>query len=271
MNRSLRHPFKGSRRFGRPERERKARQKSPKQPKMRQSRFSVEAMLDAPDTSTSRPGLRIRVIALVVVGLFALLGLRLWALTVLEAPAAAQAANADQIRVVQIQPTRGLILDRYGNPLVNNVVTEQITLSRVAAIQEPGGGGPAGHTHRGDHRPGQGHHRRSPVQPVQAGADPVQRPVGRHPVHQRAPERVPRGDGGGHHPAELSPARTARAGPDGLSGVAGPRLRGDDQQRRAQVPGVAGLPGRRPLRPVGARVPVRVRAAGNARADSSWR
>ncbi len=137
MNRSLRHPFKGSRRFGRPERERKARQKSPKQPKMRQSRFSVEAMLDTPDTSTSRPGLRIRIIALVVVGLFALLGLRLWALTVLEAPAAAQAANADQIRVVQIQPTRGLILDRYGNPLVNNVVTEQITLSRVAATQEP--------------------------------------------------------------------------------------------------------------------------------------
>jgi penicillin-binding protein 2 len=137
VNRSLRHPFKGSRRFGRPERERKARQKSPKQPKMRQSRFSVEAMLEAPDTSTSRPGLRIRVIALVVVGLFALLGLRLWALTVLEAPAAAQAANADQIRVVQIQPTRGLILDRYGNPLVNNVVTEQITLSRVAAVQDP--------------------------------------------------------------------------------------------------------------------------------------
>ncbi len=137
MNRSLRHPFKGSRRFGHPERERKARPKSPKQPKMRQSRFSVEAMLDTPDTSTSRPGLRIRIIALVVVGLFALLGLRLWALTVVEAPAAAQPANADQIRVVQIQPTRGLILDRYGNPLVNNVVTEQITLSRVTAVQDP--------------------------------------------------------------------------------------------------------------------------------------
>ena len=140
MNRSLRHPFKGSRRFAPPERERKgkARTRGTKQPRLRQkNRFSVEAMLDAPDTSTSRPGVRIRVIALVVVGLFALLGLRLWALTVLQAPAAAQAANADQIRVVQIQPTRGLILDRYGNPLVNNVVTEQITLSRVTAIQQP--------------------------------------------------------------------------------------------------------------------------------------
>jgi penicillin-binding protein 2 len=137
VSRSLRHPFKGSHRFDRPEKERKARHKKAKQPKMRQSRFSVEAMLDAPDTSASRPGLRIRVIAVVVVGLFALLGLRLWALTVLQAPAAAQAANADQIRAVQVQPSRGLILDRYGNPLVNNVVTEQITLSRVTALQQP--------------------------------------------------------------------------------------------------------------------------------------
>jgi penicillin-binding protein 2 len=104
---------------------------------MRQSRFSMEAMLDAPDTTDSRPGLRLRIIALVVVGLFALLGLRLWALHVLQAPAAAQAVAANQIRAVQVAPTRGLILDRYGNPLVNNVVTEQITLSRVAATQYP--------------------------------------------------------------------------------------------------------------------------------------
>jgi penicillin-binding protein 2 len=104
---------------------------------MRQSRFSMEAMLDAPDTSDSRPGLRLRIIALVVVGLFALLGLRLWALQVLQAPAAAQAVAANQIRAVQVAPTRGLILDRGGNPLVNNVVTEQITLSRVAATQHP--------------------------------------------------------------------------------------------------------------------------------------
>ena len=140
MNRSLRHPFGGSKLFQRPEKERKAgrsARRSPRQPRMRQSRFSVESILDAPDTSSSRPGLRLRIIALVVVGLFALLGLRLWALTVLQAPAAAQAAIADQIRVVQVQPTRGLILDRYGNPLVNNVVTEQITLSRVTAMQDP--------------------------------------------------------------------------------------------------------------------------------------
>ena len=72
-----------------------------------------------------------------MVGLFALLGLRLWALQVLQAPAAAQAVVANQIRTVPVTPTRGLILDRNGNPLVGNEVTEQITLSRVAAAQHP--------------------------------------------------------------------------------------------------------------------------------------
>ena len=72
-----------------------------------------------------------------MVGLFAVLGLRLWALQVLQAPAAAQAVTANQIRAIPVAPTRGLILDRNGYPLVANVVTEQITLSRDAAKQDP--------------------------------------------------------------------------------------------------------------------------------------
>jgi penicillin-binding protein 2 len=94
-------------------------------------------MLDTPDSSAARPGLRLRVTGLIVIGLFALLGLRLWTLEVLQAPAAAHAVTANQIRAVSVAPTRGLILDRYGNPLVNNVVVQQITLSRVAAQQHP--------------------------------------------------------------------------------------------------------------------------------------
>ena len=104
---------------------------------MRQSRFSVEAMLDAPDTTAARPGLRLRIAGLAVVVLFALLGLRLWTLQVLQAPAAAQAVTANQIRTVSVAPTRGLIVDRYGNPLVGDTVTEQITLSRVTAAAAP--------------------------------------------------------------------------------------------------------------------------------------
>ncbi len=137
VSRSLRHPFRGSRRFFRSEEDRSPTRRKSKQPKLRQSRFSVEAMLDAPDTTDARPGLRLRVIGLAVAGLFALLGLRLWALTVLQAPAAAHAVTANQIRVVSVAPVRGLLLDRYANPLVNNVVTEQITLSRLAAQQHP--------------------------------------------------------------------------------------------------------------------------------------
>ena len=137
MNRSLRHPFKGSRHYLRPQRERTPRRKKTRQPKLRQSRFSMEAMLDAPDTSASRPGLRLRITGLIVIGLFALLGLRLWTLQVLQAPAAAKVVTANQIRVVQVEPTRGLILDRYGNPLVDNVPVEQITLARLTAQQDP--------------------------------------------------------------------------------------------------------------------------------------
>jgi penicillin-binding protein 2 len=104
---------------------------------MRQSRFSVESVLDAPDSSAARPGLRLRVAGLVVALLFALLGLRLWTLQVLQSPAAAQAVSANQIRTVAVDPTRGLILDRYGNALVGNNVVYQITLSQVTAKQHP--------------------------------------------------------------------------------------------------------------------------------------
>jgi penicillin-binding protein 2 len=104
---------------------------------MHQSRFSVEAALAAPDTTDSRPGLRLHIIAAVVVVLFGILGLRLWALEALQAPAAQRAVSSVEIRSVPVAPTRGLILDRYGNPLVGNSVTEQITLARVAAIQNP--------------------------------------------------------------------------------------------------------------------------------------
>ena len=137
MSRSLRHPFGGPRRTFRPEKGRRSRSKPARQPKIHQNRFTVASVLDAPDSSAARPGLRIKVIGAFVLVLFGVLGLRLWALTVLQAPAAAQEVNVNQIRAVQVQPARGLILDRYGNPLVDNQVVEQLTLSRVAAVQNP--------------------------------------------------------------------------------------------------------------------------------------
>ena len=136
MKRSLRHPLRNPR-YLRPERDRTARRKAPRQPKLHQNRFSVEGVLDAPDSTAARPGLRIRIVGLIVFVLFGVLGLRLWTLQVLQAPAAAQAVTANQLRAVSVPPTRGLILDRYGNPLVNNVSINTITLSRGAALQYP--------------------------------------------------------------------------------------------------------------------------------------
>jgi penicillin-binding protein 2 len=137
VSRSLRHPFGDKRIFGASSSTKPARARA-RQPKMRQSRFSVESILDAPDSTEARPGLRLRIVGVAVVGLFAVLGLRLWALQVLQAPAAAQAVTANQIRSVPVAPTRGLILDRNGYPLVGNQVTEEITLSRMAAQDDPG-------------------------------------------------------------------------------------------------------------------------------------
>ena len=137
MSRSLRHPFGGSHIYPRPEKDRKSRTKKVRQPKIHQNRFSMESVLDAPDSSAARPGLRLRITGVIVLALFGVLGLRLWALTVLQEPAAAQSVTVNQIRAVQVQPTRGLILDRYGNPLVDNQVVQQLTLSRMAATQHP--------------------------------------------------------------------------------------------------------------------------------------
>ena len=174
-----------------------------------------------------------------------MLGLRLWALTVLQAPAAAQAVNANQIRAVQVEPTRGLILDRYGNPLVDNAVVEQITLSRVAATQHPAVVGRLaaliGET----------------TAQVKASIDDK-----RNSIYKPVPILVRRArladilyikehqtdfpgvSLGRHHRAPVPPGGAARSGRRHLSGGPDPRIRGDHQQHRAPVPRLPGLPGR---------------------------
>ncbi len=197
-------------------------------------------MLDAPDTSASRPGLRLRVIALVVVGLFALLGLRLWALTVLQAPAAAQAVTANQIRVgpdrahpgADPRPLRQSAGQQRGHRADHPVPG--------GGRPAPRGGGPAGRPHRADHRPGPGHHRRHPATACtsRCRSCPTPRRADILYINEHQDE----------FPGVTSVATTQRnypqlelpgPAPDGLSGVPDPRLRGHHQQRRAQVPGVA--------------------------------
>jgi len=80
---------------------------------------------------------RLRVIGVMVAALFSLMFVRLWYLQVLDTQGFAQTVNANQVRGVEVPAARGLILDRNGSIMVDNQVTQDLTLSRVAAQQHP--------------------------------------------------------------------------------------------------------------------------------------
>jgi penicillin-binding protein 2 len=77
------------------------------------------------------PRVRLGVIAVVAVALFAALFARLWYLQVLSTEDYVQAAEANRIRVVQVEAPRGRILDRNGTVLVDNRVSTVVTVDRV--------------------------------------------------------------------------------------------------------------------------------------------
>ena len=154
-------------------------------------------------------------------------------------------SSANQIRTVPVTPTRGLILDRNGNPLVGNAVTEQITLSRVSAQQDPAVIGRLAALVG-----------KTPAQIQAAIADQqysLYKPV---PILNDAPtadilyikEHQAEFPGVSapcrRTAAHLPPGRAAGPGPGRLPGRPGARLRRDDQHRRTQVPGGPGVPGR---------------------------
>ncbi|HVM69646.1 MAG TPA: hypothetical protein VM204_07415, partial [Gaiellaceae bacterium] len=65
--------------------------------------------------------LRVGILGFVVLVVFALLFLRLWALQVLSGDRYLVAAQENQIRTLRLEAPRGSILDRNGVPLVTNV------------------------------------------------------------------------------------------------------------------------------------------------------
>ncbi len=77
------------------------------------------------------PRLRIGVLGIVAFALFAVLFGRLWYLQVMVAPRFAQAARVSQVRVIQIAPIRGRILDRNGVVLAENKLTTVVTVERA--------------------------------------------------------------------------------------------------------------------------------------------
>ncbi|HEX8770735.1 MAG TPA: penicillin-binding protein 2 [Acidimicrobiales bacterium] len=83
------------------------------------------------------PRLRLGVLGVVVISLFAALLARLWYLQVLAAPELRVEAQRNSVRLVESEGTRGRILDRKGRVLVGNRVSNAVVVSRQAADKKP--------------------------------------------------------------------------------------------------------------------------------------
>lgn len=81
--------------------------------------------------SSARGRLRIVVVQVLVLSLFATLFARLWFLQVLGGPAYQAQAAQQSIRELVVQPTRGLIVDDMGRPLVTNRTSWVVTVDRT--------------------------------------------------------------------------------------------------------------------------------------------
>ena len=76
--------------------------------------------VETPYRFTPKLAVRLAVLSVVAVAVFAVLFFRLWALQVLSGTEYLRAAQNNQIRTIRIEAPRGLILDRNGIPLVTN-------------------------------------------------------------------------------------------------------------------------------------------------------
>ncbi len=85
----------------------------------------------SPDT----PRLRLSILGLVVLGMFAALFTRLWYLQVMSPEDYQVVADANRIREVQVAAPRGRILDRNGKVLVDNRISIQVTIDRTVLAE----------------------------------------------------------------------------------------------------------------------------------------
>src|SRR4029077_5440003 len=76
------------------------------------------------------PRLRLGVVAIVIVSLFAALLARLWYLQVLAAPAYRVQADVNRVRTIYTEAPRGRILDRQGRVIVDNRVSDTVVVNR---------------------------------------------------------------------------------------------------------------------------------------------
>ena len=96
---------------------------------------SLSRRFRPPDPRVSEPyrltpqlAFRIAVLGMILLAVFAVLFLRLWALQILSGSQYLQAAQNNQLRTVRLQAARGPILDRDGELLVGNVAGHSVQI-----------------------------------------------------------------------------------------------------------------------------------------------
>jgi len=77
-------------------------------------------------------GLRVKVLATLVLVMFATLTTRLWFLQVLAAEQYKEEAKDNAVRLIEVPAPRGVINDANGEPLVDNRASVVITINRQA-------------------------------------------------------------------------------------------------------------------------------------------
>jgi penicillin-binding protein 2 len=84
--------------------------------------------VEEPYRFTPQLAIRVAIIGVVAVALFAILFFRLWALQVISGKEYLRDARGNQIRTIRVEAPRGPILDREGRPLVTNVAGTVVQL-----------------------------------------------------------------------------------------------------------------------------------------------
>jgi len=88
-------------------------------------------------TTVGPTRLRLTIVGVVVVSLFAALLTRLWYLQVLDAPQFVEAAKRNEVRILCEPAPRGRIRDRNGQVIVDNKLTTAVTVSKKAVHDTP--------------------------------------------------------------------------------------------------------------------------------------
>jgi penicillin-binding protein 2 len=78
---------------------------------------------------TPQLAFRIAILGAIALAIFGILFFRLWALQVLAGPKYLDAALNNQLRSIPVEPPRGPLLDRNGNPIVTNRPTTSVQLT----------------------------------------------------------------------------------------------------------------------------------------------